>query len=110
MQQALQTGWFDATFPCSSGLSAMLDAEVLAEVAAFQMATGNWAQGFEVLSEGLAAGYPDACAYQSPFTLYVAYAMDQHKEALRSGNGANIWVERLKELLVLQAWNLRCVL
>lgn len=110
MQQCLQTGWFDATFPSTSGLSAMLEAEVLAEIAAFQMATDNWAQGFELLSHGLTAGYPDACAYQRPYTLYVGYAMTQHKEVLGLDHGADVWVRRLKEVLVLQAWNLRCVL
>ena len=82
MQQALQSGWFDATFPCASALSIMLEAEVLAEVATFHMAADNWAQGFEVLSQRLTAGNPDACAYQRPFTLYLEYAMTQHKEML----------------------------
>ena len=110
MQQALQTGWFDATFPSTSGLSAMLGPEVLAEVAAFRMALGSWSQGFEVLSSGLSAGYPDACAYQRPFTVYVEYALAKHRELSNSGTGADIWVDRLKELFVLQAYNLRYIL
>ena len=88
----------------------MLGPEVLGEVAAFRMALGNWSQGFEVLSRGLSAGYPDACAYQRPFTVYVEYAIAKHREVLGSGTDADIWVERLKELFVLQAWNLRYIL
>lgn len=111
MQRALQSGWFDATFSSgTSALSAMLEAEVLAEVATFQMANDNWAQGFETLSRGLSAGYPDACAYQHPFTVYVEYAVAKHRESLGLDTSAELWVQRIKELLILQAWNLRHVL
>ena len=88
----------------------MAEAEVLAEVATFQMATDNWAQGYETLSRGLSAGYPDACAYQHPFTVYVEYAVAKHRELLGLDTSAELWVQRIKELLILQAWNLRHVL
>ena len=107
MQPALQSGWFEATFPSRSGMLEMLGPEVLAEVAAFHMATGNWSAGFDTLCKGLYAGYPDACACQQAFTVYVEYAMTQHRELLESGKDADIWVERLKEVFLLQAWNLR---
>ena len=80
MAEALQTGWIDATFPDASEVSSdlMFDPEILAEVTAFRMATGNWSQGFDILSRGLSAGYPDACAYQQPYAAYVEYALNQH--------------------------------
>ncbi|KAL3141230.1 hypothetical protein ABBQ38_003571 [Trebouxia sp. C0009 RCD-2024] len=107
LQRALQSGWFDATFPSTSGVLDMLEAAVLAEVAAFRMTMGDWSAGFETLCRGLSAGYPDACACQQPFTMYVEYAMTQHREVLGSGKDADIWVERLKEVFVLQACILR---
>lgn len=91
MQPALQSGWFDATFPITSGVLDLLEADVLAEVATFGMATANWAAGFKILCRGLSAGYPDACACQRPFTVYVEYAMTQHRQLLDSGKDADIW-------------------
>ncbi|KAL3141227.1 hypothetical protein ABBQ38_003568 [Trebouxia sp. C0009 RCD-2024] len=85
----------------------MLEAAVLAEVAAFRMTTGAWSAGLDILCRGLSAGYPDACALQRPFMVYVEYAMTQHRQLLDSGKDADIWVERLKELFVLQAYILR---
>ena len=43
MAEALQSGWFDATFPdaCDVSSDLMLDAETLAAIAAFRMATGK---------------------------------------------------------------------
>ncbi|KAL3161689.1 hypothetical protein ABBQ38_008788 [Trebouxia sp. C0009 RCD-2024] len=109
MAEALQTGWFDATFPDASDLSSdlMLDPEALAAVAAFRIATGDWSQAFKMLIRGLSAGYPDARAYQQPYAAYVEYALTQHKRSLHSGQDACIWVERLQELFVLQAFNAR---
>ncbi|KAL3161697.1 hypothetical protein ABBQ38_008796 [Trebouxia sp. C0009 RCD-2024] len=109
MAKALQTGWFDATFPDASDLSSdlMFDPEALAAVAAFRMATGDWSQGFKVLRRGLSAGYPDARAYQQPYAAYVEYALTQHKHSLGSGQDANNWAERLQEPFVLQAFNVR---
>ncbi|KAL3161710.1 hypothetical protein ABBQ38_008809 [Trebouxia sp. C0009 RCD-2024] len=109
MAEALQTGWFDATFPNASDLSSdlMLDPEALAAVAAFRMATGDWSQGFKVLRRGLSAGYPDARAYQQPYTTFVEYALAQHRRALALGQDVQIWAEHLTEVLVLQAYNVR---
>ena len=109
MAEALQSGWFDATFPDASDISSdlMLDPESLAAVAAFRMATGDWSQGFKLLTRGLSAGYPDARAHQQPYTTYVDYALTQHRRSVDSGQDAGIWVERLQELFVLQAFNVR---
>ena len=85
----------------------MLDPEILARVATFCMATGNWPHGFQLLRRGLSAGYPDAHAYKQPYATYVEYALNQHRNALGSGGDVDIWVKRLKELFVLQAYNVR---
>ena len=109
MPEALQSGWFDATFPdaCDVSSDLMLDPETMAAIASFRMATGNWSQGFKVLSRGLSAGYPDARAYQQPYAAYVEYALAQHRNCLGLGNDAEIWVEHLREIFVLQAYNVR---
>lgn len=109
MAEALQTGWFDATFPhaCEVSSDLMLHHETLAEVAAFRMATGDWSQGFELLISGLSAGYPDAGAYFQPYTVYVEHALHQHSTCLSLGEDANLWLERLRDLFVLQAYNVR---
>lgn len=85
----------------------MLDPKNLAAVAAFRMATGDWSQGFKLLTRGLAAGYPDAGAYSQPYTTYVEHALARHRECLVAGQGAGVWEDRLKELFVLQAANVR---
>ena len=109
MAEALQSGWFYATFPdaCDASSNLMLDPQTLAAVAAFRMATGDWSQGFKLLTRGLSAGYPEARAYQQPYTTYVEYALAQHKASLDLLKDADLWVERLKELFVLQAFTVR---
>ena len=109
MAEALQTGWFDATFPDASDVSSnlMLDPETSAAIAAFRMATGDWSQGFKLLIKGLSAGYPDARAYQQPYAAYVDYGLTQHSKLLSLDQDADMWVERLTEIFVLQAFNVR---
>lgn len=110
MEEALHSGWFDATFPdaCEVSSDLMLDPEALAAVASFRMASGDWSHGFKVLIRGLSAGYPDACAYHQPYAAYVEYALAQHRSALGSaGKDAETWVEHLEEVFVLQAYNIR---
>ena len=109
MAKALHSGWFDATFPgaCDMSSALMLDPKNLAAVAAFRMATGDWSQGVKLLTRGLAAGYPDAGAYSQSYTTYVEHALARHRECLVAGQGAGVWEDRLKELFVLQAANVR---
>ena len=107
---ALQSGWFDATFPnCASG-EPHFEHDVLAKLVTFRTAAGKWSQGFDILCSGLSSGYPDACAYHTAATVYVEHAMSKHRQLVDSKTDSTLcaaWAENLKPIFILQAWILR---